>query len=578
MTDAAPPPDPDVTPQADSEETDDTTLETGTDLETVRYATELVEVFPNVVAVVGANPAELVHVLEPLNTGLLSVLDHHQINAALAAVGNSATVSGNLAQAAAGVEGLYRLSDESQALLSAGRQLATKDGKNLGTILPLKGSGDTLAQARFTPLTGLTVAQAAAAIGPALAMVALQAQLNQVSTLVQKNIELTSQVIESSRRSERATLMSLVDTVDQALEDARVAGSVPRSLWETFAGKKADLDAERKRYRSHVQAHIDKINSAGLHQRREYLQTNAKAVVFDAFALLSTMKAWTGYQALAAAVAREAGADSPAEAKHFESIVANTRRDFDADMMEAVRLVGALTRELRILAELPGPTSMVLSSKRKDAETLRDVSASVLAAIAPLSDALLAPREPLEAPDVVCAPAATSLDPYLRILRWMLEPNEKVRFLGIGNDAYPRGRVAALVGATKDKIAAALDRDLAQLLVVGTDRRILTTGTHVFLKKAEIDYDDGLEAVRYVRSRPGSGDARVRKIDLITKDRNHEWEFETDVDTGDVDAVAAILAESMSLPEEERNSLRRRARPLGELKNESTSKTESRCG
>jgi len=45
---------------------------------------------------------------------------------------------------------------------------------------------------------------------------------------------------------------SLVDTVDQALEDARAAGSVPRSLWETVASKKANLDAERKKYRAEV--------------------------------------------------------------------------------------------------------------------------------------------------------------------------------------------------------------------------------------------------------------------------------------------------------------------------------------
>ncbi len=357
MNDAVPPPDSVNPASADSEDSAAPEQKSGLELEQVGYTTEIIEVFPNVVAVLGALPAELEHVLEPLNTGLLSVFDHDHVNNALSVVGNGATVGGNLAQAATGMQGLYRMADESQALLKAGGKLAAKDGKSLGTIIPLKGSGDTIAQARFTPMTGLTAAQTVAAIGPALAMFALQSQLNQVSTLVQKNIELTSQVIEASRRTERATLMSLVDTVEQALEDARDAGSVPRSLWETVAGKKANLDAERKKYRSHVEAHIEKINNAGLHQRREYLQGNAQAVVFDAFALLSTMKAWTGYQAIAAAVAREAGADNPAEAKHFDSIVANTRRDFENDMSEATRLVGWLTRELRIIAELPGPTT-----------------------------------------------------------------------------------------------------------------------------------------------------------------------------------------------------------------------------
>ena len=567
MNAAVPPPESGDPASADGQGATESEQELGAELEQVEYTTELVEVFPNVVAVFGVLPTELEHVLEPLNTGLLSVFDHDYVNNALSVLGNGATVGGNLAQAAMGMQGLYKMADESQALLKAGGKLAAKEGKNLGTILLPKGVGKGIAQARFTPAAGLTAAQTAAAIGPALAMLALQAQLNQVSSLVQKNIELTSQVIEASRRTERATLMSLVDTVDQALEDARAAGSVPRSLWETVASKKANLDAERKKYRSHVEAHIEKVTNATLHQRREYLQTNAQAVVFDAFALLSTLKAWTGYQAIAAAVAREAGADSPAEAKHFDSIVANTRRDFEADMTEATRLVGSLTRELRIIAELPGPTTMVLSSKRKDAEAARKISESVLAAIAPLSDALLPPREPLEAPDVLCASADAGVDPYLRILRWMLEPDEEVRFLGIGKDAHAQGKVAALVGATKDKITSTLDKDPAQLLVVGTDRRVLTTDTHAFLKRAEFRYDDGLDTVRYVRSLPVQGEATARRVDLITKDRNHEWQFGSDVDASEVDALAAILAESMDLPEYERDELRSRRGPVKELVN-----------
>lgn len=574
MTDSAatsPGSGPDDTTQAEGEGVGEVARVPGTEVEQVGYAAELVEVYPNVIAVLGALPPELEGVLEPLNTGLLSVFDHDHIDRALAVVGNTATVGGNLAQAASGMQGLYKIADESQALLDAGAKLAVKDGQNLGTIVLPKGSPKSLAQARFTPATGMTAAAAAAAIGPALAMVALQAQLNQVSSLVEKNIELTSQVIESSRRTERATLMSLVDTIDQALEDARAAGSVPRSLWETVASKKANLDAERKKYRANVAHHIDKITTTGVHQRREYLQANAQSVVFDAFALLATMKAWTGYQAIAAAVAREAGADSPAEAKHFESIVANTRRDFEADMSEATRLVGSLTRELRIIVELPGPTTLKLSSKRKDADAARKISRSVLDAIAPLSDALLSPRGPLEAPEVVCAPSATGLDPYLRILRWLLEPDEQVRCLGFGKDVHSQSRVTAVVGAAKDRIASTLDKDPSQLLVAVTDRRILTTDTRTFLKKAYFRYAVNLDEVRYVRSTQIPGDTKASRVDLITREGNHEWRFGPDVETDDVDALAAILAESMTLPELEREDLRRRHGPIqGPMKDPGT--------
>jgi hypothetical protein len=530
-------------------------INTGTGLEPGKYATELVEVFPNVVAVLGELPADLEGLLEPLNTGLLTTADLDYVTKTLTVVGNSAAVGGNLAQTAAGFRGLYRIVDESQALLNAGGRLAAKDGANLGTILLPKGFAQKLAQARFTPATGLTAAGALAAIGPVLAMVGLQAQLNQVSTLVKKNIALTSQVIESTRRAERATLVSLVDTIEQALQDAQAAESVPRSLWDTVASKKADLRAERKKYRDNVEAHVGKIAGLGVHQRRQYLETNARSVVFDAFALLSTIKAWTGYQAIAAAVAREAGAEDPAEAKHFESIVANTRRDFEADLREATRLVGALTRELHIIVQLPVPAMVKMSSRRKDAEAARGICLGVLDAIAPLSDALLKPRGEPEPPEVVCAPMGTDIGPYLNILHWLLEANEHIRCLGIGEDAHPRGAVAAVVGAARDKIAWTLDRDPARELIVVTDRRILVGETQEFLQRAVFSHERSLDSVRYVRSAPKAENATARRVDLITSDTNHAWHFESSGDVDDVDLLAAVLAEAMTLPEREREEL-----------------------
>ena len=525
--------------------------------------TELVEVFPGVVAVVGALPAELELVLEPLNSGLLSTIDHDHITNALATLGGTATVGGNLAQAAVSMQGLYRMADESRALLAAGGSLAVKDGKNLGTIL--LGPKNGFAQARFTPAAGLTAAQTAAAVGPALAMLALQTQLNEVSSLVQKNIELTHQVIENTRREERARLMSLIDTVDQALKDAQAAESVPASLWSTFAGKKADLAAERRKYRGNVEDHVKNITGAGVRQRREYLQANAQAIVFDAFALLSSLKAWVGYQALAAAVAREAGASDPAEARHFESIVTNTRRDFADDLEEVTKLLGALTRELRIIAELPGPTSLKLSSKRKDIDATRRLASTILKAIAPLSDALAPAREPLSAPEVVCAAPEAVIDSHLGVLRWLLEPEEELRVLGFGPRVPAHGRVGAVVDAAKDKLASALDRDPNRVMVVVTDRRILSARTNDFLQEALFAKDVDLADVRYVRLIPGDGACESR-VDVITRDQNLDWYFAPEVDAQAVQSLAALLAESMVLPEHERDDLRRGAdnRPPGQ--------------
>lgn len=132
----------------------------------------LAEVLPGVAVVFGEVPAELK--LDLIDFGLVSTADRKQISTVLASIGNTATVAGNLGNAFASAQGLYRISNATQALLKAGGTLAVKDGANLGTVM---FPGRIIAQARFIPVTAVSAAQTAVAIGPALAMVALQMQL-----------------------------------------------------------------------------------------------------------------------------------------------------------------------------------------------------------------------------------------------------------------------------------------------------------------------------------------------------------------------------------------------------------------
>ncbi|MGW2155732.1 hypothetical protein [Nonomuraea sp. NPDC001699] len=144
------------------------------DLGSTTASTVLAEVLPGVAVVFGEFPAELKPDL--IDFGLVSAADRKQISTVLASIGDTATVAGNLGNALAGAQGLYRISDATQALLKAGGMLAVKDGAKLGTVISSSG----LAQARFIPVTAVSAAQTAAAVGPALAMVALQMQLSEV--------------------------------------------------------------------------------------------------------------------------------------------------------------------------------------------------------------------------------------------------------------------------------------------------------------------------------------------------------------------------------------------------------------
>ncbi|MGW4303783.1 hypothetical protein [Streptomyces sp. NPDC004100] len=535
-------------------------------------STVLAEVLPGVAVVFGEVPAELKPDL--LDFGLVSAADREQLSTVLGSIGNTATVAGNLGNAFAGVQGLYRISDATQALLKAGGTLAIKDGANLGAVFV---NGKIVAQARLIPLTSVSMAQTVAAVGPALAMVALQMQLSEITGLVRTNIALTSQVLTSIRNEQWAELMGLVVTVDRTIDQARKVESVPASLWESVAGSEAVLRKQLDLYRLNVRGHVEQIDRLDSRSRREYLQTNAEAIAFDANALLSSVKAWTGYQTLRAAKARAAGHDDVGEARLVDVIARDTRTELDSALAETTSLIGSLTRELRIIAELPGrdTLSQSLPGRRKDSKAARQISARLLEVIAPLADALRPPVLPLEAPGVVCAPASLALEPYLRILRWFLEEGETLRVLGFPDQVDGPGPISAIVGGAKEKLAAAMDKTAAKTLVAVTDRRIITTKASAFLEQGEIRQVIPIDHVRYVRTATAPDRSARLAIDLITRDENIRWLFPADIDTTQVDALAAVLAESMAIPDIERDELQRR-RPASIEANKKSESADTR--
>ncbi|MFJ9446024.1 hypothetical protein ACIRRH_29830 [Kitasatospora sp. NPDC101235] len=196
--------------------------------------------------------------------------------------------------------------------------------------------------------------------------------------------------------------------------------------------------------------------------------------------------------------------------------------------------------------------------KRKDSKAAREISARLLEAIVPLADALRPPAPPLEAPGVVCAPEPLDLGLYLRVLRWFLEDGETLRVLGFSDQLDALGPISAILGGAKEKLAAAMDKAAAKTLVAVTDRRIITARTNAFLEHGEIRQDIPVDQVRYVRAATTQDRSARLAIDLITRDESIRWLFRADIDNTHVDALAAVLAESMTIPDVERDELQRR--------------------
>lgn len=510
-------------------------------------STTLVEVIPGVAVVFGDVPEGL----EMVDFGLIPGFDRERLSTVLGSIGNAGTVAGNVGNAISTAQGLYRVNDATLALLKSGGELAAKDGAKLGAIFK---NGEVVAQARFIPY-GVTAAQAAASIGPAIAMIAIQMQLSEISGLVRTNIALTTQTLKAIRHEQWSELTGLVLSIDRAIKQASEIEGVTKSLWNNVAGNEAALDKQVDLYKRNVDDHIKQLGQLSGTARRQYLETNAEAILFDANALLYSLKAHTGYQAIRAAWARVEGADNEQEAQLVDVIIRDARAEFDAALDESAELVESLRRELRVIAELPGRATMPLTKKRRDAKTSRLTCNQLLEAIEPLANTLHPATAELTVPDLVCAPEGLDIEPYLHVLRWFLEDGEKLRGIAFPYQPGTHNLVGALpsvLGKRADatwsalapgKWAAVVEKAASSTFVAVTDRRIITAAPRALLHCAELGDSFPLREVQFVRPPQKQSESVRPTMDVITEHQNLRWIFPSAADDGSIDKLAVLLTE-----------------------------------
>lgn len=135
----------------------------------------IVEVSPGTALVYGEAPEGF----ELMPFRLVTTGDQAAIASALATASAAFNLGGQAANALLQVQpGLYRMAAESVAKMhSTGATLMQSGGQSLGTIVQ---HGQVVGQARFIPAGGLQAAGVLAAVGPAMAMIAIQVQLNEL--------------------------------------------------------------------------------------------------------------------------------------------------------------------------------------------------------------------------------------------------------------------------------------------------------------------------------------------------------------------------------------------------------------
>lgn len=523
-------------PVEDGHEASTTALEAATE-------TALVEVLPGTALVFGAAPEGLD--LAPFR--LISPEDRATIGTSVANASSILNVGGQLATGLAQARGLVRLAPETLAALKAGATPVQSGGYNIGVLAGQNGR--FAAQVRWLPAGGAQAADVAANLGPALALVAIQAQLNEISGLVRENIALTEAVLKTVRHEQWAELSGLEQAVTNALHEATAVGEVTHLLWENVAGYEAPIQKQRDLFRRNIEAHLAELAKQEDHrERRQYVEKNGEAVLLDLHSLLLAHKSWFEYQALRAGRARLSADDDPRDAKLLETIVEGMRDEHERSVEQVTTLLDTVNRELTILAELPGRRTLPFTGARRSSADLKRMAQEMVSVVERLFRSVSPPPGDLDPPVTVYLDKADRLDQDLRILRWHLGRDERLdaiataRELGVGS-ALSAAPVARAIGSNG-------------VLIALTDQRVLVADVSEFRNRGLLRRSVPNDEIRYVRFREDDGSGQA-EVDLITKDDNLAWRFaDGSSSEATVRRFGALLADRMDIPQTEREALR----------------------
>ena len=443
-----------------------------------------------------------------------SLVGDRALNDLIASIGEGASLSGGAASAANAIQhmsGLYKLDAVTKAQLAAGNALTkTADGRLIGAVR--NTGGQITRQARLIPVAAPQIAGAIAAIGPAVAMVAVQMQLNNISkqiSAVQQTALQTLQVLTDSRN---ADYLGDCQTINEVYQGSSNHGYVSETDWSIISALVPRITAHRHYYKKQVANHQQALTNTqrDLSGRRQYVQNNVSSILSDSFAAFETLRAWAQLSALRRARAQARG-------EHPYAELPQIRREIEADLNSQRILLGGLIRELRIISELPGEWTLPYFQKRQDQTASRDTATKLLEELNPLAQQLGIQDNPMPAPAVTCAPTDYDINPYTTILRWYLEEGEELRALAFPLNALTHRFFSPQLDKVNSSInlawsnppkpedttewspgwakRAALRKGVSPEMVAVSDRRIITADPQEFIQKGIVKEEFSIDDV-----------------------------------------------------------------------------------
>ena len=377
-----------------------------------------------------------------------SLVADRALNDLIASIGEGASLTGGAASAANAIQhmsGLYKLDAVTKAQLAAGNALTkTADGRLIGTVR--NAGGQITRQARLIPVSAPQIAGAIAAIGPAIAMVAVQMQLNSISKQVRTVQQTSLQTLQVLTDSRNADYQGDCQTIDEIYRASSSHGYVSETDWSIISGLVSRIQSHRHFYKKQVANHQEALEKAhdDSHTQRDYIQTNRARIVNDSCAAFETLRAWAHLTEL-----RIARAQAQGEHPHAEPL--QIRQEVIEDLQVQGALLHGLMRELRIIAELPGGWTVPASGKRKQSHLSQQMAQEIIGTLNPLVQQLGIQENPIPSLDVTCAPDNYDVSPYTKILRWYLDEGEELRALTFPVNALTHKVVAPTIDRIRSK-------------------------------------------------------------------------------------------------------------------------------
>ena len=400
--------------------------------------------------VVGSNTKDL----EKIDSSLVA---DRALNDLIASIGEGASLTGGAASAANAIQhmsGLYKLDAVTKAQLAAGNALTkTADGRLIGTVR--NASGQISRQARLIPVSAPQIAGAIAAIGPAIAMVAVQMQLDSISEQVSTVQHTALQTQRMLKDWQNASFHGTQQAVLRIYRKSTKEGTVSNTNWEQINGLSNDIERHRNYYKQRIKTHAQELQNCqnDVSKRRNYITQHQESILFDTFAALNCIQTWCCYFQLAHERARIKGEQPTLTYDEM-------RAEVEDDLKEQRTLLHALMRELRIISELPGASSFFPLQKQQDKTVSSNTATQLLKQLNELAQQLGIQENPVPIPDATCVPANYDVSPYTKILRWYLDEGEELEAL-----TFPIDKLSHRLLATRADQFANTVNNLAWLVL-----------------------------------------------------------------------------------------------------------------